>query len=621
MRAIPRTAAAAALVGIAIAASGGNAVTQEPGGGVFTLSAGHAANIDDLRRWDAEIDGMLRTGELLVTSRLPDERLPGREHEYVAQFHRGVPVHGGGVSRQLDRGVTVSLFGTLHRGLDIDTAPALSADEAARRIARTAGAAPTDGPPPELVILPLPGGSRVLAYRVVLDDHRIYFADAADGSLVRSEDAFHTQSAIGVGTGFRGDRKKLATTRAGGRFEARDQIHPGEIVTLDMRRDAKRLEFLIQRNTAGVTRWTANDIAVDTDNDWNDPAVVDLQAHMGWTYDYLAQRHGWNGVDGRDGRILGLVNNDFDNAWAYPPGWGPEGAGAYVFGVRADPRSGIREPRVALHTVAHELMHGVTFHIINRRSGGGGSLVTNLGVAVRRGPASFVHQGRTYACEETAFNILLRGTPIAVPALCEGGRFVLASEQGHAVNEAYSDIFAVSTGFFHEAPGAAGAYEYGSEYAAGTLRSLSNPASTGDAASYGARWEFALAGGEDEAIRFEYSRAAFRGGRFHGFRNSCCYGAQHWNSTILSHAFYLSIEGGRNRDTGRSVQGVGGENRTVIEDIFFHALRHLIPRATSLPQAADAIRQAAADVAPDSDAQRAVRQALSAVGLPPGTGR
>ena len=31
----------------------------------------------------------------------------------------------------------------------------------------------------------------------------------------------------------------------------------------------------------------------------------------------------------------------------------------------------------------------------------------------------------------------------------------------------------------------------------------------------------------------------------------------HFNSTILSHAFYLAIEGGTNRTSGQSVQGVG----------------------------------------------------------------
>ena len=45
-------------------------------------------------------------------------------------------------------------------------------------------------------------------------------------------------------------------------------------------------------------------------------------------------------------------------------------------------------------------------------------------------------------------------------------------------------------------------------------------------------------------------------------------------------------------------------------------MTELMPATATLPIAADAIRQAAADLAPGGDAQRAVSQALAAVGLP-----
>ena len=612
----PSFASALALAAVALVATDRDAASQEPGG-AWSLSAGYATDVDELRQRDAEIDGMLRTGDLVQVSLLEDERLPGREHEYAAQFFQGVPVFGGGVSRQFDRGVTISLFGTLHQGLDVDTAPGLSAAEAAARLEQSTGASPADGLP-ELGILPLPDGSYSLAYRAAMSDHRVYFADAADGAILHAVDAFDTQSAIGVGTGFLGDRKKLATTSAGGRFEARDQLRPGEIVTLDMQFDEERRAALLQRNERREMLWTSSDLATDSDNDWDDPAVVDLQAHMGWTYDYFAQRHGWQGIDGDNGRVLGLVNNDFNNASAYRPPWGPEGSGAYVFGIRRDRESGVEEPRVALHTVAHELMHGVTNHTVHRRVGGDfWGIYTNRAIGFRLGPRSITREGTEYACEETVFQVRFRGERIGVPAWCVDGRFLLGSWQGSAVNEAYSDIFAVSVGFFHEEAGAAGSYEYGSEYTAGTLRSLSDPESNLDAASYGARWEFALA--MDEELGWWFSGAAFRSGHlFFWSDNYCCYGAQHWNSTVLSHAFYLAIEGGTQQDTGLSVEGVGGANREEIEDIFFRALKELMPQSTSLPQAADAIRQAAADLAAGQPAQRSVEQALRAVGLPPG---
>ena len=95
------------------------------------------------------------------------------------------------------------------------------------------------------------------------------------------------------------------------------------------------------------------------------------------------------------------------------------------------------------------------------------------------------------------------------------------------------------------------------------------------------------------------------------------YGGSHWNSTILSHAFYLAIEGGTHRTSGMTVDGVGGERRAEIERIFFRAMTHLMPAAGSFRMAAAVIRQSAADLAPDSDAEQAVDQALRAVGLEP----
>ena len=96
----------------------------------------------------------------------------------------------------------------------------------------------------------------------------------------------------------------------------------------------------------------------------------------------------------------------------------------------------------------------------------------------------------------------------------------------------------------------------------------------------------------------------------------CDNGGVHWNSTILSHAFYLAIEGGQNRTTGRTVQGVGGANRHDVERAFFRAMTHLMPARTTFPLTAAVIRQSAVDLfGTDSATHRAVDQALYAVGL------
>ena len=607
MRTAARFVVVPALAGLLMPAAGQSAAQPPPG--VVSVAAGAGTSADELRRWDAAVDAMTRTGELVVVSRQADRTLPGRTHEYLAQFFAGVRVRGGGVSRQLDGGATVSLFGTLHTAIDVDTAPALAAGEAAGRVVRLTGAAPVDRSAPGLVVLPLPDGSYALTWRLTLDDARTYFASAADGAIVHAEAAFDTQApSVGTGVGFRGDAKKIATGRGNGRFEASDRLRPGGIVTLDLRFDEERRRVLLDRGPWRVPRWTSGDVASDDDDDWADDAVVDGHVHMGWTYDYFAQRHGWQGVDGRQGRIVGLVNVDVDNAFAYRPPFGPEGAGAYVFGQRGP------QPRVALHTVAHELMHGVTYFSVAGRTGDG--LFSNYTVSTRPGPPSFEFEDATHRCRETRFPIRIRGEWQSVPAACsDDGRFIVGSWQGSAVNEAYSDIFGVSTGFFHEAAGATGSYEYGGDYAAGTLRSLSDPQSLGDPDDYRSRLEFALA---DDGEALHFSGALFVDLQLVAWSpDFCCYGAQHWNSTILSHAFHLAVEGGTNRSTGLAVEGAGASRREQIERIFFRAMTELTPAATSLPEMADVIRQAAADLAAGSPVQRAVEQALRAVGLPP----
>ncbi len=618
MHGVRRLVAGAVLAGAVIPATGQHAWSQlSPG--ELSVAVGDSAGVDGLRQWDAAIDGMTRRGELVVVSRRDDRSLPGRTHEYLAQFHEGVRVQGGGVSRQLDRGATVSAFGALYTDVDVGTTPAVNAGEAVSSLVQRTGARPVDRLAPEPVILPLFDGSYELAYPVTLDDYYTYFVSAADGAVVHREAMFHTQSAVGIGAGFLGDTKKISTSREGGRYEARDRLRPGEVVTLDAGFDIERLVRLTERGPFRVQRWTSSDIGADDDNDWADPAVVDGHVHMGWTYDYFAQRHGWQGLDGRNGRIVGIVNNDFFNAFAYRPPFGPEGAGVYVFGQRRVARgSDETQPRVALHTVAHELMHGLTHFSVAERAGGplrGGAVTGRLG------PKSFEWEGETHTCTETRFLFEIELDEwVPSPAVCsDDGEFIIGSSHEGALNEALSDIFGVSTGFFHEGAGALGNYEYGSEYAAGTLRSLSDPWSGGlQTGAYPLRFEFALGVNPlDERFIF-YSGALFVNAElFAWVPEWCCYGAVHWNSTILSHAFYLAVEGGTNLATGIAVEGAGAANREQIERIFFRALTELMPQRAPFWVAADVLRQAAADLAAGTPVQQAVEQALAAVGLPP----
>jgi hypothetical protein len=115
---------AAALRAIVIAALIGRPVRAQ--GRLRTVAATAFA---DLRTWDATVDRMKRDDSLRVRRTVDDTALAGRVHERLDQFYRGVRVYGGDIARQTDRGLTISIFGTLYDGIDLDVEPALSIDE------------------------------------------------------------------------------------------------------------------------------------------------------------------------------------------------------------------------------------------------------------------------------------------------------------------------------------------------------------------------------------------------------------------------------------------------------------------------------------------------------------
>ena len=465
-----------------------------------------------------------------------------------------------------------------------------------------------------------------------MSDGRFYFADADDGRIAYTIDAFRSQAAVGGGIGYKGVRKKMSTTRAGSRYEAHDLLRPGAIVTLDGRLNTPRVyrllyDHFLEGLPEGEPLWTPHDIATDADNDWHDPAVVDGHAHTGWTYDYFFQRHGWKGIDGEDGRILSIVNLPVRNAFFFSPPYGPEGTGVMVYG-RAEFATS-EEPWTNLDTVGHEMMHGVAFHALNRRTESPFGLANDVAASSRLGPPSFIDGGgKTHTCATARFPGRI-ATPdgwknVPLPAFCVDGRFVLSSHQGWSIDEGYADIMAQAVEFFHVNAGATADYLVEGDQGMPIIRSPVDPRSIPLSPvipqwrypdTYGDRYEFALVRSDEGFVTF--SPFVFSDGQFAFALGGPGYGGSHWNSTILSHAFYLAIEGGTHRTSGMTVEGVGGANRDEIERIFFRALTDLMPAATSFPMAAAVLRQSAADLAPGSDGERAVEEALRAVGLPP----
>ncbi|MYH29215.1 MAG: M4 family metallopeptidase [Acidobacteria bacterium] len=603
-----------AVAALAVAVTG--MAGQEPAG--RRDLAATEAQVSELRRIDELVDSLTRTDELVLASRTSDRQLPDRLHEGLVQYHEGVPVHRGGISRQLAGGVTVSVFGTLHEGIDIDVTPLVPADDARTLIAQQTGVGPATGEPPSLVIVQTLRGDYVLAWRLPMADRQTYFLDAHGGRIVHEESNVFEQSAsVGVGTGIQGQRKKLSTSSAGGQYHAHDRLRPAETVTLDMRHDKERVDLLIEEPEVG---WLPSDVASDADNDWGDTAVVDAHAYAGFTYDYLAQRQGWNGADGADGRLMSMVNIGLDSHTAFfaPPPYGPEGTGMVAFGHWYG-----GTPVVSADVVAHEIMHAVSYFSVSGRTG------EDLGgVHYFPGPSEFTlpdgftpRCGESYVYPEGWAAPALTGVPFSFEC-DEEGRLLLFADHGGAIHEAYSDIIGTSVEFMlHEPPqGPLRADYLIAEDTGVTLRRIDDPRDIHHPDAYsGMIWFLAETYGYRDRLFTVYSRIGTEdGGRTLDRFSTWGYGGDHWNSTILSHAFYLAVEGGRNKTTGLTVQGVGGANRHDVERAYFRALTDLMPNAASMPMAASVIVQSAADLfGVGSTTHQAIGQALVAAELLP----
>jgi bacillolysin len=330
-----------------------------------------------LREWSGRVDRLLASGELAVRLTRDDTMMPGRRHERLAQLHRGVPVFGGELTRQSDATGTLTVFGTLYEGIDVEVAPRLSPADAEARLAARGGRPFGSRGGPELVVLPLEEGGYRLAYRVRAFfeeslDVRQSFLDAATGELLREYSDLRKQAA-GIGTGVLGDQKKISVAPGGSGFTTNDRLRPPALSTYDFRFDVNRLILFLNAD-GSPANFTSSDLGTDADNVWTDGALVDAHVYSGYVYDYFYKRFGRHGLDNNNIAIhsithamrredwrqwsLGTILAYFANAIYF-------GEGVMYYGDGLPPTVTLYGQRVnymagALDIVAHELSHGVT---------------------------------------------------------------------------------------------------------------------------------------------------------------------------------------------------------------------------------------------------------------------
>jgi bacillolysin len=168
-------------------------------------------------------------------------------------------------------------------------------------------------------------------------------------------------------------------------------------------------------------------------------------------------------------------------------------------------------------------------------------------------------------------------------------------DESGALNEAFSDIMGASIEFFFEpvgsGPGKAD-WLIGEDVTLvypGYIRSLNNPAAVGDPDHYSLR-------------------------QFIG--TNIDNGGVHFNMTIATNAFYLTVDGGRNRVSGITVAGVGHDNIDRMEKIFYRGWVFLLGPNATFSDARAATLQAASDLyGPGSNERTQVAAAWNAVGV------
>ena len=515
------------------------ATAQQPTRGHLTITASTAG---ELRTWAPRVDGLRRSGELRLRTRRDDLLVAGRTHERYDQYHRGVRVFGADVAEQLNRGQVVSAFGNVYEGIDVETSPAIEADQAREIIEARAGV--EIGRVPELVILPREGGY-LLTWRVRAaagGDIREYFVDARDGSVAFEFSDLKTQSAVGRGQGVLGDVKKISVSSSAGPFVTTDRLRPPALNTYDMRGDFTRTINYLN----GVIQLSTNDLATDTDNNWTDSATVDAHVYAGWTYDYYFKRFNRRGLDNNNRPIVSIVHParrlDIFNL-AVPDD----------FFVNAFYDSGV------------------------------GAMVYGVGL-----PAGFTIGGQTVDFLSGALDIVAHELTHAVTDYSSG--LIYQNESG-ALNESFSDVMGTSAEFYFQQPGSG---NLRAEYLIaedvirpGGIRSMADPQAYGDPDHYSRR-----------------------------FTGTADNGGVHINSGIPNQVYYLAVEGGTNRTSGLSVQGVGAANREQIERVFYRAFTQMLPANATFAVARAATIQAARDLfSANSNAERAITQAWTAVGV------
>jgi Zn-dependent metalloprotease len=544
-------------------------VAQQPAAATGSYSRVLVTTGRELRDWDAQVASMERGRELRLRVVQPDTLVPGRRHERLDQYFRGVRVFGGEVVRETDGQVTLSVTASVYAGIEIDTTPALTPDDAVKAFRKETGSNGEVTPVPELVVLPRTDGTYALTYRMTAflgTSLPVVFVNAQTGAVELRYNNLKFQSSTAlvgngvlVGSGaVSSDQKKVVCASQGGTYLAWDMVRPTTIKTYDLKGNLTRTKDLFD----GKVPLLQSDMATNTGSTWTDSVVVDAHTYIGWTYDYFYTRHAWQGLNGNNGRPVYVVvhpANRSDFTKYSSDDQGTFYMNAFYCGACGYSREDMMMIGEGLPTTYYATDHG----------------------------------GQKVDYMAAALDILAHEYSHGVTDYTSG--LIYRNESG-ALNEAFSDIMSIGVEFYQQPAGSGllqADYLEGEDawrpYKAGSLsglRSFVDPTAYGDPDHYSKRYT----GTDDE-------------------------GGVHTNSLIASHAFYLAVEGGKNRTSGITVTGVGAANRDKVEKAFFRGFTTLTSNATFSLARAKTLQAARDLYGSGSAVETAITQAWNAVGV------
>lgn len=304
-------------------------------------------------------------------------------------------------------------------------------------------------------------------------------------------------------------------------------------------------------------------------------------------------------LDFLNGRIsLGTADraSDSDNTWTDGAAVDAHAYAGYFYDYyfKRFGRRGIDDNNFRMlslvHPVARSSLQSQSSAVIgtfflNAFYAGGGVMVYGEGL-----PSNFTAGGRRWT-------YLSGGLDVVAHELSHGvtdftSRLLYRNESG-ALNESFSDMMGTAVEYFYQP---IGSDQMMADYliaedviTPGGIRSMENPSAYGQPDHYSRRAVLPLTTDN---------------------------GGVHTNSGIPNQVYYLAIEGGTNRTSGLTVQGVGVANREQIEKTMYRAFTQMMPADATFAVARAATIQAAADLyGAASAATRALTQAWTAVGV------